>query len=257
MKTAPDCRVAFEAVEGIVLIPGGVDGTAGYFAFDTGAMETVLNSARVGAGGGAHSDAVTFSGGTRASRVTTKDGAVLSFGGITAELDAPKAIDMSYVEAPLRKARADICFLGSIGADLIGDERFILDCPGRALIFNPTRLPERAAEVPLVSRDPLPVIELTVGDRPLPFVLDTGANHFVIDRAAAPMDALCPVPGQRGVYRIPALRFARAEYRDVTGLVSDLSAMRESLRAEGIIGFQLLRPRVCVFDYPNERLLVV
>lgn len=37
--------IAFRLIKGIMLIPATADGQEGYFAFDTGAMQTAVNRA--------------------------------------------------------------------------------------------------------------------------------------------------------------------------------------------------------------------
>lgn len=162
-------------------------------------------------------------------------------------------MDMSYVETPLRTIKPGLCFLGSIGADLIGKDRLLIDYNDKHLVLNAPAFPEDAKKVKL-SVDRLPIIELTVNDKNYRFVLDTGANHFVMDHSIAPLNQMISAPDGSGTFAIPSILFAGSEYQDVVGLVADLSAMRQTIPVDGIIGYQLLKDNICGFDFKHEYL---
>jgi hypothetical protein len=53
---------------------------------------------------------------------------------------------------------------------------------------------------------------------------------------------------------IKSLHFAGREYQNLKGMVTDLSAVRDALHVDGIIGYQLLGDYICCFDYKAGRL---
>lgn len=253
MITKENHTVSFELVDGIILIPGRVGSAEGHFAFDTGATKTVLNSAYCKQSSDADDkSAVTFDAGTQSSRIGTADETVVSFGGLEATLQSQPVMDMAYVEQPLRASMPELCFLGSIGAELIGKGRLIVDYPSRKIVFNALEIPAGAIETAL-SVELLPLVELEIGGEAFRFILDTGANHYVFDQTRAPMQLLS-APDENGLRSIPSLVFAGEEYRDISGLVTDLSSVREAVPADGIIGYQVLNGHICCFDFENGRL---
>lgn len=62
-------RIDFELADGIILIPGSVNGIAGHFAFDTGATQTVLNKTYFsGNQAGEEKEAITFDSSEKATK---------------------------------------------------------------------------------------------------------------------------------------------------------------------------------------------
>lgn len=243
-----------ELVDGIVLVPGSVNGLEGHFALDTGATETVLNATYCdGARGGEGEPALTFDSSVQSSATLTADEASISFCDEVHELRGATLIDMGYVETPLRAVKSDLRLLGSIGTDLIGRGRLLIDYVHASIVLDAAPFPEGARKVPLYA-ELLPVVELSLQDQSFRFVLDTGANGFVMDRSVAPMDQLAAPTERDGLYVIPSLSFAGMEYQDVSGMVADLSAVREAVPVDGIIGYQLLRDQVCGFDFDEGQL---
>ncbi len=259
MAFAPNQTLRFELVEGIALIPGTCGDTSGYFAFDTGATQTVLNQAHCAAealpaeGG---KSAVTFDNGTQSSGISELCQAHLTLDGCSVELEHPPLMDMTYVETPLQKSKEGLCFLGSIGADLIGQQRMLIDYPAGRVTLEATEIPPFTASVPLLL-ERLPVIELKLADSTFRFVLDTGANHFVMDASVAPAQLFQPSPEEPGLHMLPSLSFAGMTSEGLTGMLTDLTAVRNALHVDGIIGYQLLKDHAWCFDAPGRALLLL
>lgn len=130
--------IPFELVKGIVLIPGKADGVPGHFALDTGATQTVLNKTHCGAADAKTREAITFDNGTQNSALASKERALLEIEGEEIERNDPALMDMTYVETPLRSEKAGLVFLGSIGADLLGTGRLVVDyIHKKAVTANP------------------------------------------------------------------------------------------------------------------------
>ncbi|MBE7005095.1 MAG: hypothetical protein E7425_12625 [Ruminococcaceae bacterium] len=243
-----DRAAAFELVDGIILLPGTAEGAEGHFALDTGATRTVLNRTYCALPGENVQNAVTFSGSEQSSAVTKLEDARVRFADTDLWLVSVPVLDMSYVECPLRDAGAfGVRFLGSIGANLLSTGRLVIDYHACRVVFNASSVPPHTREAPLFN-ETVPVIELDLGEGAQRFALDTGANHFIIDRACAPRALLGSVPDGMPC-TLPPFRFAGREYVGVEGLVTDLGGMREALHVDGIFGYQLLRESVCCFDF--------
>jgi len=258
MVFEPNQTFRFELVEGIPLIPGTCGETFGCFAFDTGATQTVLNQAHCAAEAlpmEGHS-AVTFDNGTQSSGVSALHQAHLTLDGCPVELEHPTMMDMTYVEAPLQKSKEGLCFLGSIGADLIGQSRMLIDYPAGRVTLDATEIPPFTASVPLLL-ERLPIIELELAGSTYRFVLDTGANHFVMDASVAPAHLFQPAPEEPGLHILPPLSFAGMTYEGLTGMLTDLTQVRSALHVDGIIGYQLLKDHAWCFDAPGRALLLL
>jgi predicted aspartyl protease len=253
MKNLQGKVIIFELVKGIALIPGKIDNICGYFALDTGATQTTLNKAHCGAVNTAAEKAITFDNGTQSSEIASMDKALLTVANTEIEVANPSVMDMTYVEVPLRTENPDLVFLGSIGADMIGTERLVVDYIHKQAIFHADKVPSNAKEIPL-SVETLPIVEIEMQDKAYRFVLDTGANQFALDQAVAPMEIICDSDDADAPHCIKSLRFAGREYQNITGVVTDLSSVRDALHVDGIIGYQLLKDYICCFDYKAGRL---
>lgn len=246
-------EAAFELVKGIALIPGKLDNVFGYFALDTGATQTVLNKTYCGVADTKAEKAITFDKGTKNSDILRKNRVLLTVADKEIEVTNPLIMDMAYVEIPLRSEKPELVFLGSIGADLIGTERLIVDYIHKQAFFQADEALKNAKEVQLFA-EKLPVIEVEIQEKAYRFVLDTGASHFVMDQSIAPMEAICNSSDADAPHCIKSLRFAGREYQNIAGMVTDLASVRNALHVDGIIGYQLLRYYICCFDYKAGRL---
>jgi hypothetical protein len=256
MKNLEGKVITFELVKGIALIPGKIDNTDGYFALDTGATQTILNKEHCGVADITFEEAITFDKGTQSSAIASMDKALLTVDGTEIEVVSPNVMDMTYVEVPFRAENPNLVFLGSIGEDIIGTERLVVDYIHKQAIFHADEVPENAKEVPL-SVEMLPIVEVEIQEKSYRFVLDTGANQFAMDQAVAPMDVIddsSDFADDEAPHCIRSLRFAGREYQNITGMVTDLTSVREALHVDGIIGYQLLKDYICCFDYRAGRL---
>ena len=254
MAERQERKAAFELIDGIILVPGAIKDTSGYFAIDTGAVQTVLNRIYCASAPGSEiKEALTFNGGMKPSDISTGSAEKISVAGWEITLSSALTMDMDYVERPLRKGRDDLVFLGSIGADILGTGLLLIDYPNKQLDFCVSKIPEHAKRVKMII-EKLPTVELEIQQRTFRFVMDTGANHFVMDREAVPMGAIVASSDKDAPQMLKSLHFAGREYRNITGMTADLSAVRDKLQAQvdGIIGYQLLKEYLCCFDYKNE-----
>ncbi len=126
----------------------------------------------------------------------------------------------------------------------------------------------RAAEVPFVSTDPLPVVEVEVDGRSVYAIIDTGADTFILDtdiaaelgiQAATSMTAMF-AGGLEG--KIGFAKASQLELGDVTLHSVPISIMptkRLSLggvEIGGIVGTSVLRQFLSTLDYPGGRLIL-
>lgn len=248
--------LSFRLEKGIIMIPGSVNGKKGHFAFDTGATRTALNLCQIDGGLNVEGNAIIFDQSTQSFGVQVLESAELVLDTLVMERGGLTLMDMSYVEKPMRKHFPDLVFLGAIGHDIIRDWRVLIDYPARRIVINPEKLPEEMRTITFV-KNLLPIIKLDVSGREYCFILDTGANAFLFDKNAAPMSEIEFVEAEEGEapQQIRRLSFAGQTYENVRGMVTDLSSIKSVIpEAEGIIGYDLLKDKVCCFDFLQNEL---
>lgn len=164
-------------------------------------------------------------------------------------------MDLGYVENALRGFEPDIRLLGTLGIDVIRDYTVFIDYGVPELILDSERTFEDCSEIPL-SLDKLPVINLEIDGRKCDFVLDTGANTCLLGESFAGSQSIKPSAEQPGIVNIPAVRVGDREYENITAVISDISAIREKVMVDGVIGYQILSPQRCILDFKRSRLML-
>ncbi len=240
-------RIKFKNVAGIMLIPARADGVDGWFALDTGAMQTSLNRVYFPDIEGSAAEVAVFDSGmsvAKASSVTIRE---FTVGGRTLN-DLPVILtDMTYVEKSLRAVEPEICFYGSVGVDSFGERPFLIDYESSEITVEPNIDVSRADRIPL-CRGAFTVIEVEISGKSRRFVFDTGANTCLI--SAELLDETEAVPAdEQGIYTIPRITVGSHEYRDVTAVFSDISRIRGKTEGvDGLIGSQILSKQPSLVD---------
>lgn len=112
--------IAFKNLAGIILIPAQVNGIEGWVAFDSGAMQTVLNKNYFFELEGKAIKIAKFDGEVATISAMEAHLCEFSLDGITLD-DLPVLLaDMAYVENSLRTLDPEFRFLGSIGIEVVG-----------------------------------------------------------------------------------------------------------------------------------------
>lgn len=241
--------IPFELVDGIVLIEVIIDDQKGYMAFDTGAMATCINKNYFLEHRGEEKEIRKFDENLKISTVM-KGSNTISFGDRIMEQIKTLSIDFDYVEKPLRKIKADLIFLGTLGIDVLGQTNIMIDYQNQVLDFDyqvdnstiPTELP--------MTVDQLPIISIQIDGKAHPFVLDTGANTCVIDPLILSQQTVDEI-------NIPQLIWSDRDYTNISAVASDLTQLRQKVEAYGIIGYQVLKERSWYFDFQNEKILLL
>ena len=222
-------KIKFKNVEGIILIPAKADGVEGFFAFDTGAMQTTLNSDYFSELKGDEAQVGVFDESMASRSALMASLRELSFGDFKAADLPVLVIDMAYVENALRTAEPDIRFLGSVGTEVFGNVPILLDYEKSVI----------TAELP---------------DGPHSFVLDTGANTCLLSAELSEKIAVTPSEDTPEVYVIPEIKVGSREYRDIKAVFTDISHIRAVVDADGVIGYQILSDQLSLIDFPNGAL---
>ena len=257
-KDRPQC-IPFRNIKGIILVDGEVNGIKGQFAFDTGATQTVFNQRKTGSGKEEEKGAITFDEGTQNSQISTIEKPKVKMEDIPISMEKAFVMDMDYVESELKKEFPEVCFIGSLGYDLIAQGRIEIDYPQEQLVFNPDLIEEDMIKIPFAMQQKLPTVQISVAGKDYTFVLDTGANVLLFDQESAPMEELEDVKHDEGEapMKLRRLSFAGMEYTDVPTLISDLSAIKNVMpEIQGIVGYPVLRDRRSIFDFDNQTLYI-
>ncbi|MBQ8620737.1 MAG: aspartyl protease family protein [Oscillospiraceae bacterium] len=246
--------VPFKLNCGIILVPAKVNEEDGYFAFDTGAMQTAINKAYFPEMTGEHIDIAKFSEGVKESIADKGILNSLSFSDIERSKLPVLIMDLMYVENVLKTTMPDLKLLGTLGIDVIGDYTVLLDYESSYLILDPKDGFENPLTIPM-EFEKLPVIEIEVIDRMCKFVLDTGANTCLLGKDFLNDPQLTPTPETPNIVTIPVVRVGTNEYKSITAAISDISAIQKRVPVEGVIGYQILAQQRSVMDFKNKKLI--
>lgn len=248
-------KVPFKLVNGILLIPAAANEEEGFFAFDTGAMQTAVNQAYFPEMQGEHIDIAKFSEGVKKSAAEEGNLKHLRFSDIERSDMSVLIMDFAYVENALKVAVPDLKFLGTLGIDVIRDYTVLLDYKAGEIILDPEHGFENQTAIPMRD-EKLPVIEVEAANRTCDFVLDTGANTCLLGQSFRDDPLLIPVSETPKIVTVPAVRVGENEYRSVTAVISDISAIQRKVPVEGVIGYQVLSPQRSILDFRNNRLIM-
>ena len=120
-------KLPYKLVDGILLIPAAANGKEGFFAFDTGAMQTAVNKAHFPELQGEQINIAKFS---EEVKETVADQGVLDnlrVPGIERTNMPVLIMDLMYVENALTPSMPDLMFLGTLGIDVISKYTVLLD----------------------------------------------------------------------------------------------------------------------------------
>lgn len=248
-------RIPYKLVNGIMLIPVAANDKEGFFAFDTGAMQTAVNKEYFPELHGEQIDIAKFSEGVKKSSADKGVLNALRFSDIALS-DMPVLImDLMYAERALKTLMPDLKMLGTLGIDVIGNYTVLLDYNAAEIVLDPEQGFEDQVTIPMRYEN-LPIIEVEVADKTCDFVLDTGANTCLLGQSFQNDPQLTPVPEAPNIVSIPVVRVGGNEYKNINAAISDISAIRKRVPVEGVIGYQILSMQRSVLDFKNGRLIM-
>ena len=248
-------QIPYKLVNGIMLIPVTANGKEGFFAFDTGAMQTAVNRAHFPEMQGEHIGIAKYSAGVKKASAAEGILDTLRFSGIERSKMPVLIMDLMYVENALKAAMPDLAFLGTLGIDVIRNYTVLLDYRAPEIILDPERGFEHQSTIPL-NCEKLPVIEVEAANRTCSFVLDTGANTCLLGQSFQNDPQLIPVSKTPNAVTVPMVRVGGNEYAHITAVISDISVIQKKVPVEGVIGYQVLSPQRSILDFRNHQLLM-
>lgn len=229
----------FKLCGGIALVRAEAGGREGWFAFDTGAMQTTLNSVRFPKLEGEPLEVHKYDGDVKDSGACSCAIPRLRLGALAFEPLDVLCMDMSYVENALRTQEPGIEFLGSVGIDVIGTHDVLLDYEARTITFDPETDCEGWDTVPL-AMGKLPLIACSLGGEAYRFALDTGASACLVGQDLSQALALKPAEAPPHLCELPCVLLGARAIDGMQAVVSDMTAIRAKTGADGVIGYQLL-----------------
>ena len=247
--------IVFRLVKGIMLIPATADGQEGYFAFDTGAMQTAVNRAYFPELQGNTIEIAKFTEGVKKTNAEEGMLTSLNVAGIARE-QLPVLMDLMYVEKELRTVDPEIRFLGTMGIDVIQAYNVLLDYEKQEIVLDPEQTDFASQRVAPMRLEKLPIIPVEIGGETMDFVLDTGASVCLLGERFRTMPGLTPVPDMPNVMMLPALTVAGKPYAQLMAVLSDITPIQQKVPVEGVIGYQVLSPQRSLLDFRGQRLLL-
>lgn len=101
----------------------------------------------------------------------------------------------------------------------------------------------------------LPIVDVNIGNEQYKFVLDTGASYCVFHTSF--LNSFDVKPDDKGLFNAPTITCGGAKVIDAVSQIADLSVIKESFGASGIIGYQLLKDYVSHFDLHRGRFVYI
>lgn len=248
-------RIPFKLVGGIMLISVTANEKEGFFAFDTGAMQTAVNEAYFPELQGERIDIAKFSEGVKKGSAAEGTLDSLRFADMERS-DMPVLImDLMYVENGLKAAMPDIKFLGTLGIDVIKDHTVLLDYKVSEIVLDPECGFESQTVIPM-KFEKLPIIQVEAAGHACDFVLDTGASICLLGQSFQNDPQLIPVSETPKIVTVPVVRVGGNEYKELKAAVSDITPIQKKVPVEGVIGYQILSPQRSILDFKNNQLIM-
>lgn len=248
--------IVFRLVKGIVLIPATADGQEGYFAFDTGAMQTAVNRAYFPELQGNTIEIAKFTEGVKKTNAEEGMLTTLNVAGIAREQLPVLLMDLMYVEKELKTEDPEIRFLGTMGIDVIQAYNVLLDYEKQEIVLDPAQTDFASQRVAPMRLEKLPIIPVEMNGETMDFVLDTGASVCLLGERFRTMPGLTPVQDMPNVMMLPALTVAGKTYAQLMAVLSDITPIQQKVPVEGVIGYQVLSPQRSLLDFRGQRLLL-
>ena len=248
--------IVFRLIKGIMLIPATADGQEGYFAFDTGAMQTAVNRDYFPELQGERIEIAKFTEGVKKTNAEEGMLTTLNVAGIAREQLPVLLMDLMYVEKELKTVDPEIRFLGTMGIDVIQAYNVLLDYEKQEIVLDPEQTDFASQRVAPMRLEKLPIIPVEMNGETMDFVLDTGASVCLLGERFRTMPGLTPVPDMPNVMMLPALTVAGKPYAQLMAVLSNIAPIQQKVPVEGVIGYQVLSPQRSLLDFRGQRLLL-
>lgn len=245
-------KIKFDLISGIILIHCEILGQSGVMAFDTGAMKTCLNYKYFADAAELDKRVVKFDGGV-SETASYKCNADIALEGLLVRDIQVGVMDLEYVEKPLRAVDPNIKFIGTLGIDVIKEHIVSIDYIEKELILDEPQKMEGLSIKLKMSQ--LPIIQVGINDKKYDFVIDTGANTCLLDTSFL-QDSPEYIDEKLKLIMLPSIMVDGNEYNSIAAVISDMSAIRNVVAVDGVIGYQILKNHKCTFDFKEGRLML-
>jgi len=233
--------IPFTMQNGLMIVEAEVDSKQGYYIFDTGASDLLLN-AKVQGGD------VVFA--TMTGEVSTTETKVseISLAGLVKKNVPAYHMDLTEVE---NLVGVDVA--GVVGGKLFAENYIHINFVDQLIYISDSyTATSTALKLDYTMIDNVPVVEVKVEGQELSFVLDSGASaHFIDESVIASLQKVSTAAGQINVvtadnnarkqsYIMESLSIAGNTWQDVRMIAGDFSQLLSSVEVSGLLSISAL-----------------
>ena len=246
-----DLRLPIENLEGILLLPGQLNGQGGHWVLDTGSCHSLASPALCPTAESPAKEASVYNGGLQKTQLFTGT-ADVEIGPLRLPGHAMALLDLTCVEKELHLLRPEIVLLGTLGMDILRRYVLRLDYAANLAILNPSDPFPTQDEIPMKLTSNAPTVSARIGGREGRFLVDTGATACLADRSFAGEDWPL-LEAQRQIHQIPELALGNALYQGLPAVLDDTAAI-EAIPLDGVLGYPVLSRQPVELDFPRRRM---
>ena len=246
-----DLQLPIENLEGVLLLPGRLNGQTGRWVLDTGSCHSLANQALCPAADSPAKEASVYNGGLQKTRLFS-GAADVEIGPLQLPGHPMALLDLTYVEKELHILRPEMVLLGTLGMDILRRRVLRLDYAANRAVLNPSDPFPTREEIPLKLAGNAPTVSASIAGREGRFLVDTGATACLADRSFA--DKSWPLlEKQRQIYQLPELILGSRVYQNLPVVLDDTAAI-EALPLDGVLGYPILSAQLVELDFPRRRM---
>lgn len=246
-----DLQLPVENLEGVLLIPGRLNGQTGRWVLDTGSCHSLANPVLCPAADSPAKEASVYNGGLQKIQLFSGT-ADVEIGPLRLPGHTMALLDLTYVERELHILRPEIVLLGTLGMDILRRRVLRLDYAANQAVLNPSDSFPTREEIPLKLAGTAPTVTARIAGREGCFLVDTGATACLADRSFA--EECWPLlEKQRQIYQLPELILGSISYRNLPVVLDDTAAI-EALPLDGVLGYPVLSAQPVELDFPRRRM---
>ena len=246
-----DLQLPIENLEGILLLPGRLNGQTGRWVLDTGSCHSLANQALCPAADSPAKEASVYNGGLQKTRLFS-GAADVEIGPLQLPGHPMVLLDLTYVEKELHILRPEMVLLGTLGMDILRRRVLRLDYAANRAVLNPSDPFPTREEIPLKLAGNAPTVSASIAGREGRFLVDTGATACLADRSFA-NDAWPLLEKERQIYQLPELILGSRVYQNLPVVLDDTTAI-EALPLDGVLGYPVLSAQPVELDFPRRRM---
>ena len=263
----PEVTVAFQIVDGLLVVEAQADGVKGRYLLDTGAPTLVLHQ-QENTSGDVSARGITGEVTAAAAQIDR-----FEWAGQIIKKPAALSLDISHLQEDLQMPLA-----GLIGYDVLKNAELFADVNNGQLQLFPTRksdlhrLYTPLAVIPFDMAEHLPVITIQIKGRSFRMILDTGSGANLLDHGMGEWllqsgYSICGTETLQGlngniqrsdIFAVPQSSSGNFNMQDLRFSLSDMQTLSQHLgqQVDGILGFPFLKTGRFSINYQRKELYV-